>query len=73
MILPLQIRIQNDANLYRYLRENSYWYKALNRDPRNIQVMEEEMKRKYKLTPTDKLNKLNEQISLVRAFMDMMK
>lgn len=73
MILPLQIKIRNDENLYRYLRENSHWYKELNRDPRNIQYMEEEMKKKYKLTPSDKLNKLNEQIGLIRAFMDMMK
>lgn len=73
MILPLQIKIKNDPNLYRYLRENSNWYKELNRDPRNIQVMEEEMRKRYKLTPADKLNKINEQISLVRAFMDMMK
>lgn len=71
MTLALQFKIKNDPNLYRYLRENSHWYKELNRDPSNISLMEEEMKEKYKLRPTDKINKISEQLKLIRAFMDM--
>ena len=42
------IKIRTDPNIYRYLRENSYWYKYLNRDPLSIKKLEEEMKNKHK-------------------------
>ena len=72
MILPIQFRIRNDPNLHRYLRENSYWYKELNRNPQNITYLEEEMKEKYRLRPSDKINKLNDQLTLLRTFFDML-
>ncbi len=71
MILPLQFQIKNNPNLYRYLRENSYWYKALNRNPNNLKYMEEEMRERYQLRPSDKINKLMDQLNLIRTFMDM--
>ncbi len=73
MTLELQLKIKNNPNLYRYLRENSHWYKYLNRDPSNIKYMEEEMKKAYQLTPTDRINKLSRNIELVRTFMEIMK
>ncbi len=72
MILPIQFRIRNDPNLHRYLRENSHWYKELNRNPQNITYLEEEMKEKYRLRPSDKINKLNDQLTLLRTFFDML-
>ena len=71
MILPLQFQIKNNPNLYRYLRENSYWYKDLNRNPNNLRYMEEEMREHYQLRPSDKINKLVDQLNLIRTFMDM--
>lgn len=73
MQVSLQIRIKNDPNLYRYLRENSYWYKALNRSPLAIKDMEAEMREKYKLTAVDKIENISRTISFVQTFMDIMK
>ena len=53
MTLDVIFRINKDENLHRYLRENSYWYKLLNRDPRLINKMNEDMKKAYKLTLED--------------------
>ena len=33
MTLDIQFKIKNDPNYIRYLHENSYWYKFLNRNP----------------------------------------
>ncbi len=71
MILPLQFQIKSNPNLYRYLRENSYWYKDLNRNPNNLRYMEEEMREHYQLRPSDKISKLVDQLNLIRTFMDM--
>ncbi len=73
MIIELQQKIKNDPNLYQYLRENSYWYKYLNRDPNSIKQMEEEMKKKYQLTTGDKINNIARNIEMVRTFMEVMK
>lgn len=73
MQVSLQIRIKNDPNLYRYLRENSYWYKALNRSPLAVKDMEAEMREKYKLTAVDKIENISRTISFVQTFMDIMK
>ncbi len=69
----LQVKIKNDPNLYRYLRENSYWYKYLNRNPLAIKDMENEMKERYQLTAVDKLNNISKTISFVQTFMDIIK
>ena len=67
------IKIRTDPNIYRYLRENSYWYKYLNRDPLSIKKLEEEMKNKYKLTAKDKIEKLSNSINLISNFIDVLK
>lgn len=66
-------KIRTDPNIYRYLRENSYWYKYLNRDPLSINKLEEEMKSKYKLTAEDKLEKLSNSINIISNFMEVLK
>ncbi len=73
MQVSVQIRIKNDPNLYRYLRENSHWYKYLNRSPFALKNMEEEMKEKYKLTTVDKIENISRTISFVQTFMDVIK
>ena len=65
--------IKEDPNIYRYLRENSHWYKELNRDGKNIKYLVEEMKEKYKLTTKDKLERLSDSIDMIMSFMDVLK
>ena len=65
--------IKNNPMLYTYLRDNSYWYKELNRNSQSLKRVEEAMKKYYKLTPTDKLQKISKQISLVSNILDILK
>ena len=73
MKIDLIYKIKSNNNLHRYIRENSYWYKLLNRNPSLINKMEEDMKKKYKLTFEDKIDDLNNNINLVKGFMDVIK
>lgn len=73
MTVELQMQIKNDPYLYRYLRENSHWYKELNREPSSIKQMEEEMKNRYKLTAGDKINQLARSIDMLRTFIDVIR
>ena len=71
MRLDLIYKINKDDNLHRYLREHSYWYKILNRNPKIIKKMEEDMKKEYKLTLEDKISDITTKINLIKGFMDL--
>ena len=73
MTLDVIFRINKDENLHIYLRENSYWYKLLNRDPRLINKMNEDMKKAYKLTLEDKVSDITSKINLIKGFLDASK
>lgn len=73
MIYELQRKINNDVNLKRFLRENSMWYKRLNRDPSSFSSFVDEMKVKYKLTIEDKINRTIDNISMLESFLDVLK
>jgi hypothetical protein len=73
MNLDVQFRIKSDSNYSRYLRENSYWYKILNRNPERFPDFVNEMKEKYKLRPTDKISDAAGKLELVRTFLNVLK
>ena len=73
MKLDLQFKIKNDPMLQRFIRENSYWYKVLNRNPNMINTMVDQMKEKYKLTTADKINNISEKLDLIKTFMNVLK
>ncbi len=73
MDIRTQIIIRSNPNIYRFLREESYWYKYLNRNPNSIRDLEKSMKNKYKLTTEDRLEKVGNSISLLHSFMDVLK
>ena len=73
MSLELQYRINSEPRLEQFLRENSYWHKYLNRSNTYLKPFISDMKDKYKLKTTDKINKLTNNISMVRAFLDVLK
>lgn len=66
MTLDLQFKIKNNPNYIKYLHENSYWYKLLNRNPNSFHQFEEEVKAAYKLRASDKLEKTLETIELLQ-------
>lgn len=73
MQLDLQYRIKQDEKQIMFLRENSYWYKYLNRNNHYYKEFIDDMKDKYKLKPTDKINKMMDNINMVRTFLDVLK
>ncbi len=73
MKLDVMLRINQDIRQKKFLRENSYWYKYLNRDSTYYRDFLDDMKDKYKLKPTDKLNKIMDDIEMVRTFLDVLK
>ena len=73
MNLATIVKLKNNQLLQRYIREHSYYYKILNRNPELIKNMENEMKKEYKLTMEDKINDFGEKLNLVNKFINMMK
>lgn len=72
MLYDIQYKINSDINLKKFLRENSYWYKELNRNPENFKYFVDDMKIKYKLTPVDKINRTVESINMLQSFLDIL-
>ena len=73
MNLDTIVKLKNNNLLQRYIREHSYYYKILNRNPEFIKNMENDMKKEYKLTVEDKINDFSEKLNLVNTFINMMK
>ena len=73
MDTKIKIIIDSNPNYKRYLRTNSYWYKILNRNPFLIDDFIREVKEKYKLSPTDKINDIMDKIDMVSKFINVLR
>ena len=71
--MQTRLKIKSNPNLYRYLRENSYWYKYLNRSPLFIKQLEEEMKEKYRLRSVDKIENISNTMKMIESFLEVMR
>ena len=56
MTLDVQFKIKSNPLFIKYLHENSYWYKILNRDPDMFNEFVNEVKKNYKLRASDRIN-----------------
>lgn len=65
MPLEIQFRLRENPLYIKYLRENNIWYKRLIRDPNSFNIFVEEMKTRYKLRTSDKINKVVDTIDVV--------
>lgn len=63
--------VRKSPNNIKYLRENSGWYKYLNRSVNYINDFEREMKVSYKLTTKDKLDRFSKNIDRVSEIIDI--
>jgi len=72
MHISNQIIINKNPLLKKYLRENSYYYKYLNRNPNIIKELYKEMQKVYKLTINDRLDKVKDNLSMITSFMDIL-
>ncbi len=73
MSLDIQFKLKGNPLYKQYLRQHSYWYKMLTRNPNSFNDFEEEVKDFYKLRPADRLGKMLETIELVSSFMTALK
>ena len=73
MNLDIQYKIKKNNNYVRYIREHSYFYKILNRNPDSFKYFEGEVKKNYKLTVGDKLEKVYEVSEMLSSIVSMLK
>lgn len=73
MELDLIMKIKSDKKMYELLKLNSYWIKELNRDPNNYKRFVAEMKSKYRLRTTDKINDAIDNIDLITTVLETLK
>ena len=73
MDTKIKIIIDYNTDYKRYLRTNSYWYKILNRNPFLIDDFIREVKEKYKLRTTDKINDIMDKIDMVSKFINVLR
>lgn len=73
MNLDVQFKLRSNSDYQRYIRENSYWYKELNRNPEKFEEFASEMKERYKQRPTDKITNFAEKLELVKTFLNILR
>lgn len=73
MNLDTQFKLKNNPLYIKYLRENSHWYKMLNREPNSFKLFEEELKVNYKLRPSDRLSQALDYIEMFETIMSTLK
>ena len=73
MTLELQFKIKNNPRYIQYIREHSYWYKLLNRDPLLFKNFEENVRETYKLRVTDRISKALSTIELFQNIVSSLK
>lgn len=73
MQLSTIYRLQKDERMHRFLRENSEWYKLLNRRSENYELFEQAMKKKYHLGITDRISDTIDNIDLISSVIKTLK
>ena len=73
MTLDIQFKIKNNNNYQRYIRENSYWYKILNRNHFMFKQFEEEVTEAYHLRANDRISRTLNAIELIQNVVSTLK
>lgn len=73
MTLELQFKLKSNPLFIKYLHENSYWYKFLNRDPSLFDEFVNEVRTNYKLRTTDKINKALSTFEMISTIISSLK
>ena len=72
MNIVLQQNFKNNPKMYNYLKQNSYYFKLLDRGTIDFKQFSNDMKEKYKLHISDKLNSAIDNINLVSSVIDVL-
>ena len=73
MQLNVLLELKKDEKMWELLKDNSYWYKELNRHPESIKQYKNDMKAKYHLRPTDKISDAIDNIDLISNVLNALK
>lgn len=73
MEYSLQQKLNEDKKMAEFLKQNSYWYKELNRNSDNYKNFVTAMKDKYHLKMTDKLSDAIDNIDIISGILDTLK
>lgn len=73
MNIDIQMKLNGDQKLKRFLRENPIWYKYLNRNPDSFKYFVNDMKDKYKLNTSDKISKTIDNLAMIETFLNVLK
>ena len=56
MIIDIQFKLKSNPLYIKFLHENAYWYKILNRNPSMWPEFVEKVRTEYHLRTTDRIN-----------------
>lgn len=73
MSIENQIKLKSNVNYIKFLRENSHWYKYLNRSNQYFKDFENEVKIAYKLRPTDKISQAIDTFDMIQTVLATLK
>ena len=73
MKLDVQFKLKSNPLFIKYLHENSYWYKILNRDPDMFNDFVGEVRKNYKLRPTDRISEAINTFEMITGIFSALK
>ena len=73
MTLDVQFKLKSNPLFIKYLHENSYWYKILNRDPTMFNEFVQEVKKNYKLRTSDRINEAINTFEMISSIFSALK
>ncbi len=73
MTLDVQFKLKSNPLFIKYLHENSYWYKILNRNPNMFNEFVDEVKKNYKLRTSDKINEALNTFEMITSIFNTLK
>lgn len=72
MQIKIQYILNNNPYLKKFLREHSFYYKNLIRNPNFINELNDMMKNEYKLNLPSRLDKLKKDITMLNTVMNIL-
>jgi len=73
MQIDIQQKLLKDKQMMEFLKQNSNWFKQLNRNPTSYNEFISTMKEKYKTRATDKMSGLMENIDMISSVLNILK
>lgn len=63
-------KLKENKKFLTFLRQNSDWYKRLNRNPEEVDLFIKKMKEKYKLRTIDKVDNIIDGVDLITKILN---